>query len=291
MIPRFSLVRPRSVADALAAYESADGDAAYFAGGTELLQVMKMGFAQFGQLIDLKGLAELRGLEVEPDGTLRIGAATTHREIERSSVVRREVPALAELETRVANIRVRNTGTLGGNLAFAEPHSDPATFLLACGATVELAGAGGTRTLGIDEFVVGPLMTAREPEEILVAVRIPAAAAGEGRAYDKAAFFERPAASVAVRLRIADGAVASARVTIGSLTEVPEVHAAASDALVGAPADAGGLNGQLDRAAEALGDIEAVADLNGSADFKRHLAGVLLRRAVTAAVREVTSRA
>ena len=135
MVPRFSLVRPARLPDALAAFAAADGDAAYYAGGTELLQVMKMGFAQFGTLIDLKGLAELRGIEERPDGSLRIGAGVTHREIERSPVVGQRLPGLARLEQHVANVRVRNAGTIGGNLAFAEPHSDPATFLLACDAT------------------------------------------------------------------------------------------------------------------------------------------------------------
>ena len=141
MIPRFSLVRPTSLEDAFAAYDAAAGDAAYIAGGTELLQVMKMGFAQFGTLIDLKRVPDLRGIEAV-NGGLRIGATMTHREIERSAVVADAVPGLVALERRVANARVRNTGTLGGNLAFAEPHSDPATFLIACGATVDIASAG-----------------------------------------------------------------------------------------------------------------------------------------------------
>ena len=174
----------------------ADGDAAYYAGGTELLQVMKMGFAQFGTLIDLKGLPELKGIEERADGSLRIGAGVTHREIERSPAVGRRLAGMVRLERHVANVRVRNAGTIGGNLAFAEPHSDPATFLLACDARVELTGAAGTRSLTIEELIVGPLLTSREDDELLVAIEVPAAAPGEGRAYDKLAFFERPAASV-----------------------------------------------------------------------------------------------
>ena len=96
----------------------------------------------------------------------------------------------------MANVRVRNTGTLGGNLAFAEPHSDPATFLLACGASLELASPSGTRHVPIPEFIIGPLTTAREPDEVLVAIHVPPAAVSEGRGYAKIAFFERPAASV-----------------------------------------------------------------------------------------------
>lgn len=285
MIPRFSLVRPTSLSEAFAAHAAAD-DAAYLAGGTELLQVMKMGFAQFGLLIDLKRIEELRGLEVAPDGRLRIGAATTHREVERSPLVREVLPALAALETRVANVRVRNTGTIGGNLAFAEPHSDPATFLLACGATVELAGPNGRRELTIGEFVLGPLFTARDPDEIIVAIHVPAAAPSSGRAYDKIAFFERPAASVAVRLGVGDGAIQSATVAVGSLTEVPTLVPAAAAALIGVEAIAQTLVALTATAAEAFGTLDIVADLNGSAEYKRHLAGVLLGRAAGAALAE-----
>jgi carbon-monoxide dehydrogenase medium subunit len=290
MIPRFALARPRTLDEAFSAFAATAGDAAWLAGGTELLQVMKMGFAQFGTLVDLKGLDELRGIRRTADG-LRIGAATTHREVERSADVAEAFPALASLERGVANVRVRSTGTLGGNLAFAEPHSDPATLLLAAGASVELAGPGGVRALSVSEFVLGPLFTAREADEILTAIVVPAAADGEGRAYGKLAFFERPAASVAVRLRVRDGRVAAATVTVGSFTELPEVVAAAGDALIGEPADASGLGPAIGRAIEAFGDLDVVEDLNGSADYKRHLAGVLLGSTVRDALAEATADA
>ena len=141
------LSAPRASPDALAAFAAADGDAAYYAGGTELLQVMKMGFAQFGTLIDLKGLRGAQGHR-GAGGRLaahRRAASRTARS-SGSPVVGRQLPGMVRLERHVANVRVRNAGTIGGNLAFAEPHSDPATFLLACDARVELTGAGGTRS-------------------------------------------------------------------------------------------------------------------------------------------------
>ena len=291
VIPRFSLERPTSLIEAFQAHAAAGGDAAWLAGGTELLQVMKMGFAQFGTLIDLKRIADLRGVEVTPDGRLRIGAATTHRAIERSEVVREHAPALAALEAHLANIRVRNTGTIGGNLAFAEPHSDPATLLLACGATVELVAPGGRRELGIDEFVLGPLWTAREPGEIIVAIHLPPAGVGTGRAYDKIKFFERPAASVAVTMTVVDGSISRSTVAVGSLTERPTIVPGAGDALVGTAADLRALDPPVRVAIESFGDLDIGADLNGSADYKRHLAGVLLGRAVRGALSEALARA
>lgn len=275
MIPRFALSRPTSLDEALEAFAQGDGDVAYLAGGTELLQVMKMGFAQFGRLVDLKRIEELHGI-VATDAGLRIGAATTHREIERSAVAGEAFPGLVVLERAVANGRVRSTGTLGGNLAFAEPHSDPATLLLACAASVELAGSGGRRQLSISEFIVGPLATSREPNEILTAIVIPARAPGEGRAYAKFAFFERPAASVAVRLSVRDGAINDAYVAVGSLTDVPTMVPDAGQALVGTAATAGALPAAVAAARVAFDGLDIGADLNGSADYKRHLAGVLL---------------
>lgn len=285
MIPRFRLVRPTSLAEALDAHEAA-GEAAYLAGGTELLQVMKMGLAQFQTLVDLKRLPELRGIAIEADGSLRVGALTTHREVERSELVRGVCPALSALEARVANVRVRNTGTIGGNLAFAEPHSDPATLLSACGATIDLVGPSGRRTLRLEEFILGPLTTAREPSEILVAVRVPPPRPGTGRAYDKVAFFERPAVSLAVELTAADGDISRAVVVIGSATDRPTPVPGAASHLVG-------LTVQEARARarhighEAFGDVEVSEDLNGSADYKRHLAAVLLERTVRAALSEI----
>lgn len=298
MIPRFSLARPRTLDEAFVAFDASAGEGAYYAGGTELLQVMKMGFAQFATLIDLKAIEELRGIGAEDGGGLRIGAVTTHREIENAPLVRERLPGLARLEQHVANVRVRNAGTLGGNLAFAEPHSDPATFLLACGAELELAGADGRRRLGVADLVLGPLFTAREPEEILVAIRIPAAARGEGRGYAKIKFFERPAASIGIRVRVVDGHITDATVTAGSLTETPVVVAAASQAMVGVPVGDGTADGPaasledgLAGARAALADLDAVGDLNGSADYKRHLAGVLIGRAVRDALGEVNAHA
>jgi carbon-monoxide dehydrogenase medium subunit len=293
VIPRFALVRPSTLADAFAAFAAVSGDAAWYAGGTELLQVMKMGLARPGTLVDLKGIAGLGAITVDDAGALVIGGGATHREIERSELVRRELPGLVGLEAHVANIRVRNQGTIGGNLCFAEPHSDPATFFLACDAHVRLEGPGGRRKLPMDAFLVSPFLTAREPDEIVTDVVIPAGAPGEGRAYEKAKFRERPAVSVAVRLRTSDGAIAEARVAVGSMTDIPIRVPAAETALVGVAVDDRALREALTAGAgaDALGEIDAVGDLDGSPDYKRHLAGVLFGRAAAAALTEARAHA
>jgi carbon-monoxide dehydrogenase medium subunit len=291
VIPRFALARPASVSEAIATFADAGGDAAWYAGGTELLQVMKMGLARFGTLIDLKRLPELRGIAVDPDGALVVGAGMTHREIEHSPIVQRELPGLVGLEADVANVRVRNQGTIGGNLCFAEPHSDPAAFLLACDARLQLQGSTGARWLPIEAFFVEPFVTAREADEILVSIAIPGRALGEGRAYEKAKFRERPAVSIAVRVRVGGDAIAAAEVAVGSMTEVPLRVPAAGAALVGAPVEPAALAEAMAAGATALAELDATDDLDGGPDYKRHLAGVLFGRATRAAVGEAIGRA
>src|SRR6266516_2209347 len=172
-LPPFDLHRARSVEEARGLLKRYGEDAAVICGGTELLLLLKLGFAAFWHLIDIKRIDELGGIRAE-NGTLVIGSTVTHREIERAPLVLERLPALAAMERRVANIRVRNVGTLGGNLCFSDPHSDPGTFLLALGAEVECRKAGSPpRRLPIADFLVGPHRTVLEPGELLVSVRLP----------------------------------------------------------------------------------------------------------------------
>ena len=126
-------------------------EAGIYAGGTELLLAMKHQALNYRHLIDVKVVPGLDSIDLR-NGSLEIGATSTHRSIERSALVRQKQPVLAELESHVANVRVRATGTLGGNLCFAEPHSDPATLLLVLGGTVRLESAAGIREMPVDEF-------------------------------------------------------------------------------------------------------------------------------------------
>lgn len=283
----FELHRPASLAEAAELLERLGDEAAVYCGGTELLLVAKLGLTDFTSLVDVKGIPELQG--VSANGELRIGAAVTHRELERSEAVRAGWPALAAMERHVGNVRVRNTGTIGGNLCFADPHSDPATFLLAADAGVALRrGAGPERRLGIEEFVLGPYDTALEPSELLVSVHVPRLPAGSRLVHRKISFRERPAITVAVRLDMSDGGVADARIAVGSVGARPLRAASAEDMLrgseLGSLGDAG-LRAAGDAAADA---IEPMEDLNGSAEYKRQLVRVVTARALREAAGEVT---
>jgi carbon-monoxide dehydrogenase medium subunit len=284
MLPPFEIHQPATVAEAVALRARFGEAAALYAGGSELLLAMKEGLGRFEHLIDIKTIAGLDRIDVAPDGGLGIGAAVTHATLERAAPLRRHFPLLAEMERQVANPRVRSVGTLGGNLCFAEPHSDPPTALLVHGATVVLEGSSGRRRLPLADFLVGPYASALGEDEVLTAVEVPAPRARAGGAYLKFGMHERPTVGVAVLLAAGAGdVVAEARVAVGCVGPV----AARLDALEAA---LGGVAlGALEagwRAAESAGDgLDAVSDLHGSADYKRAMAGVFVKRALALAAR------
>ena len=286
----FQLHVAGSVAEATGLLGELGDDAVVYAGGTELLLLMKLGFAAYGHLVDIKRIDELHGISVS-DGALRIGAAVTHRQLERSPTVLAGWPELARLEGHLANIRVRSVGTLGGNLSFADPHSDPATFLLAADARV-VAGAGDARRyIPVAEFTTGPYETVLAPGEVLVAVEIPPVGTGAAMVHHRFAFHERPAATVSCLVRVTDGRITEARVAVGSVGVRPIRVADAGTYIVGQPAGAPDPT-TLARCGQVAADAsEPVTDPNGSDDYKHHLVGVMVGRCLReAALRAITPR-
>jgi carbon-monoxide dehydrogenase medium subunit len=280
-LPPFDLHRPSTVDEVSDLFDRYGDDAAVFCGGTELLLLLKLGFASFGHLVDIKPLTELGGVAIEGD-TIAIGAIVTHRELERSEVVSERLPALARMERRVANIRVRNVGTLGGNLCFSDPHSDPATFLLALDASVECLHGTTSRTLALSDFVLGPYQTALAPGELLARIRIPIPPEGTRIVHKKLSFHERPAATVTVAAERRENVFTRVRIGVGSVGARPVRAHEAERVLVGAEAVP---NGEWNDAAEAAAAASgAVDDSNGSADYKAHLVEVLVKRCLYEAV-------
>jgi carbon-monoxide dehydrogenase medium subunit len=279
-LPPFALHRPRSLDEVEDLLEQHGDDAVVYCGGTELLLVMKLGLAAYPNLVDLKGIPELRVLE-ERDGRLCVGAAVTHRELESSPLVHGLFPALAEMERRVANVRVRSVGTLGGNLCFSDPHSDPATFLLASGAELVCRRGPAERTIPIGEFVRGPYETALGPHELLTEIRIPVLPAGTAAfAHEKFATHERPALTVSCFMRAEDRHIAEARIAVGSVSATPGRVSEAENLLLGL--DVGSGVDQLRLAGEIAADAVApLADLNGSVEYKRNLVRVFVSRCCT----------
>lgn len=247
-----------------------------YAGGTELLLAMKHDLLRYEHLVDVKTISGLNKIEVK-NGLLTIGSTATHRDIERSALVQQNLPVLAEMETKVANIRVRASGTLGGNLCFAEPHSDPATLLTALGAKAQLRGQAATRSVAIDKLVTGAYETSLASDELLAGVEIPLLAKSRRAVYLKFQLKERPTLGLALVLDLEADNIKKASAVVGSVSAVPTQSDKANALLVGSRSQ---VEKQLSDAAEALAKAtDPVDDLEGSAEYKRHLIGVFLRRA------------
>jgi carbon-monoxide dehydrogenase medium subunit len=252
-----------------------------YAGGTELLLAMKHDLLRYEHLIDVKTIADLDGIE-RRNGAVVIGSAATHRAIERSAVVRENLPVVAEMEAAVANPRVRACGTLGGNLGFAEPHSDPATLLLALGATVNVQGKAGARPMTIGNLLTGAYETSLAPDEIMTSVEIPLPAKSQRAAYLKFQLKERPTLGLALAVDLAGDTITKACAVVGSVSAVPTQSDTANKLLVGSKAD---VEKRLPDAAQALAAAaDPVDDLEGSAEYKRHLIGIFLKRAFAKAL-------
>jgi carbon-monoxide dehydrogenase medium subunit len=269
----FAHDRPASLEEALTLLSEFGPSATVYAGGTELVPVMKMGLATFDRLIDLKRIPELTVIERVPDG-LRIGSTVTHHRLVTSDIVRSAVPSLSVVAAGIGNIRVRVTGTIGGNLCFAEPRSDPLTLLSALRARITLVGAHGRRELPVADFVTGPYSTQRAADELVVDIIIPA---DDGVVtFRKLALAERPVASVACVRRPSTGGDDLLTFVVGSVGPVPTSFGPAVVQFRDEPG--------LESVAAGIADVcDAESDEHGSEDYKRHLVRVLVRRAARAA--------
>ena len=260
-------------------------EAAVYAGGTELLIVLKERLAHFPHLIDIKRIPGLSDIVYDPSRReLTIGAVANHRAIERSPLVRQTFPALADLESAVANIRVRNAGTLGGNLCFAEPHSDPATLLTALNARLTLVATSGTRELLLASFITGLMETTRRQDEILVAITVPEPAASTGVAYERFKLHERPTAAVAAVITARAGTITDARIVAGSVGDRPQRLLGTEVILRGQPASPA----TAAVAADFIRDeVVVTSNLFESEAYTRQLARTVGRRAISAAIQQV----
>jgi carbon-monoxide dehydrogenase medium subunit len=286
MLEPFTIHQPECVELASDLLTRFGAEAAVYAGGTELLVVMKERLAHFPHLIDIKRIPGLRDISHDPERRqLRIGAVATHRDLERAPVVRERYPALAALEAAVANVRVRAAGTIGGNLCFAEPHSDPATLLTALEARLTLASASGERDLPIGAFFTGVMETARRHDEILTAIVAPEPAPGTGVAYERFKLHERPTAAVAAVITVADSVIVDARIVAGCVGAQPQRLPATEAALRGLPAVAA----SAATASEIIRDeVATTVDAFESEAYKRQLARAVGRRAIAAAILDAT---
>ena len=282
MLKRFRLEEPESVAEVSELLGRFGESAKIYAGGTELLLAMKEGLIHYERLINvkqLKGLGEVAG----DNGTIKIGALCTHRQLETSPLLQEKLPSLVKLEQNVANVRVRQAGSIGGNLCFAEPHADPGTLLMALGAKMVAEKTSGKREISAEDFFVDAYETSLQADELLTEICVPTPGANSRSAYLKFGYLERPSVGVAVALTLDGGTVNDVKIAVGCAGPAPKRVAEAEALLNGKSKDeavrllpqAGAIAGRAS---------QAMSDLHGAQDYKEHIVGVLLKRAFNSIV-------
>lgn len=277
MLPTsFEFKRPSTIVDAIDAVGD-EGDGMFYSGGTELLLAMKMRVIHTERLVDLKGIPGLDGIVLNDANEIEIGSRCTHNKIANNPIIREYVPALASVCANVANVRVRSVGTIGGNLCFGEPHADPPTILGALNARLLLRGPDGERSVHADDFIRSELDTVREPDELLTTIVFPCPTGPV--TYRRFKHGERPCVNVGMVWLMEAGlsTIKAARARAGALGSRPQPMKAVEDALKGLPVRQA--RAAIERVlAEALDALDVNDDRHGGADYKRHLAGVLLMR-------------
>jgi len=257
-----------------------DGDAHLIAGGTSVMLLINLGLMEPSHLVSLRRVQGLRGISAAADGALGIRAMTTHRQLEMSPQVRQHCPALAETFGHVATIRIRNQGTLGGNLAHADPAQDPPPMLIALGAEVELQNRARTRRIPLEELFVGYLSTTMQPDELLTTIHVPPLAEGTRSVYVK--FLPRTqddyaTVSVAATLKMSGDRCEDVRVVLGSVGPTPIRARNVEDALRGQTLS----DSVVGDAAALVPDlVDPPDDARGSATYKRRMARVWTDRAL-----------
>ena len=284
MLRRFRLEEPETISEASSLLARHGESARIYAGGTELLLVMKEGLARYERLVNVKKIPGLDRIKLD-NGSISIGALATHRRLTVDALLQEHLPALVALEKNVANIRVREVGTIGGNLCFAEPHADPGTLLLALGASVVAAKGDGRREIPIDRFFVDAYENALADDELLAEIRVPRMPARSAAAYLKFGYLERPSVGVAAFLQCDGKAIREARVAVGCAGPMPRRVSGAEELLRGKSLDEA--SRRLDEAGAIAGRAsDAISDLHGSKEYKEHIVGVLLKRAFAQAAEQ-----
>jgi len=279
---RFAYTAPDSVEEVLALLAEHGDEAKIIAGGQSLVPMLAMRLARPAQLVDVTRVAGLRGIE-DRGGYLAVGATTSERDAERSALVAERLPVLAEALPYIGHVAIRNRGTIGGSIAHADASAELPAVALVTEAELVARGPAGERVVPADGFFRGHFTTTLADDECLVEVRLPTADPGAGWSFQEVARRHGDFALVGAAAMVAlgdDGAVAQARIGLFGVGDRPMRAVAAEAALVGAPASADTF---ATAATDAVADLDPAADTHGSSAYRRHLAGVVVRRALTTA--------
>lgn len=291
----FEYHEPATVGEACHLLQQYEGEARVFAGGTGLTILMKQGLLRPRALINIKKIPDLKGIAYDPSKGLTIGALVTHRELELSDVIEKHLPILRHVEREVANIRVRNMGTVGGNLASGEPLTDLPSLFISLDARVNILGASGERTLQLEELFLDYYQTVLADDEILTQVVIPPIPPRTGVEYirfSSGSAVDKPCVGVSVRLTLeskGDGC-REARIGLGCVAATPMRSGQAEQALEGKKIT----TDTVEEAARfASQECSPLDDLRGSERYKREMVAALIRQAIPKAhdrAKEVTKK-
>ena len=282
MIPAsFEYHRPTSIKEAVGLLAQWGDEGRALAGGHSLIPMMKLRLASPAHLIDLAGVAELKGTRTDGNDIV-IGAMVTQHELAGSELVAGKIPLLRETSLQIADPQVRYVGTLGGNVANGDPGNDMPAVMLCLNATYQVMGKGGERRVAARDFYQGAYFTALEPGDVLTAVRIPIPPAGHGYAYEKLKrkIGDYATAAAAVVLTMSGGKVASCSIGLTNVAETPLWAQEAGKILAGSALDAATVKKAV-AAAEAI--TSPAADARGPAHYRSKMAGVMLTRALARA--------
>ena len=277
MIPAaFEYYRPKDMAGVLSILEEHGDDARVMAGGHSLIPMMKLRMADVPHLIDLQDVDGLSGIAVGAD-SITIGAMVTQAEIIADDVLATAAPILREAALQIADPQVRYMGTVGGNVANGDPGNDMPGLMQCLDAVFTLVGPDGERTVPAREFYEAAYMTAREDEEVLTAVTIPSPTGGYAYEKQKRKIGDYATAAAAVQITNDGGTCTDVAIAMTNLSDTPVFSEAAGAALVGTSVDADAVKAAV---AAMLGDIDPTEDNRGPVAFKRHVAGIILTRAI-----------
>lgn len=278
--PKFEYYRAGSVAEALSLMSEHGGK--FLAGGHSLIPTMKLRLADPGVVIDIGGIADLKGISVS-NGTTKVGSLTTHRMVEFAD----QLPdILPEAAGWIGDPMVRNRGTVGGNIAHADPASDLPTVLTALRATMHIEGADGSRSVTADDFFIDLFETALGEDEILTAVTFPSKTAGSGSAYAKlfnpASRYAMVGAAAVVEMQ--GNVCRAASVVVGGLTPVVRRCSGVEKALAGQAMNDANLDAAAAHVANDLANAEVMGDIHASEEYRRAMAPVFVKRALAKAI-------
>jgi aerobic carbon-monoxide dehydrogenase medium subunit len=277
----FEYHRPTSIKEAVGLLAQWGDEGRALAGGHSLIPMMKLRLASPAHLVDLAGIAELKGTRTDGNDIV-IGAMATQHELAGSDLVAGKIPLLRETSLQIADPQVRYVGTLGGNVANGDPGNDMPAVMLCLNATYQIMGKGGERRVAARDFYQGAYFTALEPGDVLTAIRIPIPPAGHGYAYEKLKrkIGDYATAAAAVVLTMSGGKVASCSIGLTNVAETPLWAQEAGKILAGSALDAATVKKAV-AAAEAI--TAPAADARGPAHYRSKMAGVMLTRALARA--------